>query len=158
MKITIKDCRLNADAKAVHLTIPEDPLDSPILPSEEGARRIPGIPPAEEEALQSVDDRAEKEAQQLSSGRTEAELKREAVEHEHDRTEKFRDFFDGLVTIGIRVAFWVAIAFGITWTWHLLTPPCLHWLSEEQLNHLQNIVTGGVLASLLSDHFKRRLG
>jgi hypothetical protein len=31
-------------------------------------------------------------------------------------------------------------------------------MSEQQLDHIQSMVTGGVIAVVVGEHFKRRLG
>lgn len=122
---------------------------------------IPGLPDDERIALSlegDLGDAALKEATQLSSGRSEDELRAEAAENEHNRNENFRDLFNDLVSIGMMCAFVAVLALAAVWVWHLLTPCQLHWLSRDQIDHIQGMITGGVLAALVGDHFKRRLG
>jgi hypothetical protein len=122
---------------------------------------IPGLPPTEKSQLMgdaaSVES-ALKEAKQLSSGRSAEELKNDAAEREHNRNEGFRDLFDRLVRTGMYLAFAAIILMGLAWVWHLIMPYKWQWLTEPQIDHIQTLVTGGVLAVVVGDHFKRRLG
>ena len=124
----------------------------------EQIKDIPGLPISEEALLNDSTNLSLKEAQQLSSGKSTDQLAKEAAANEHNRTEGFRDLFDLLIKIGMVLAFGAIIAFSFTWVWHLITPPTWHWLPAEEIAHIQNLVTGGVLAALVSDHFRKRLG
>jgi hypothetical protein len=129
---------------------------APLL--EESKKTIPRLPPAEERILAGTDDQATKETLQLSSGKTLEDLQHDAAKNEHERTESFRDLFDALIKIAVVLGFAAIVLFGATWVWHLLMPSSWHWLTEQDVDHIQNIVTGGVIATLVGDHFKRRLG
>ncbi|MBN9555722.1 MAG: hypothetical protein J0H61_13805 [Alphaproteobacteria bacterium] len=122
---------------------------------------IPGLPATEEAALSEgggLKDIALLEAQQLSSGRSSEELKKDAEQREHDRNQRFRDHFERLVTLGMNAAFIAIMAMGAVWVWHLITPESWQWMTEQQIEHIQGMVTGGVIAVVVGDHFKRRLG
>lgn len=122
---------------------------------------IPGLSVTEQTALVESGtgtDAALLEARQLSSGRSAKELEQEAAENEHGRTESFRDLFDKLVRIGMMLAFAGIIFTGGVWVWHLIAPTSWQWLTDSELDRIQNLVTGGVLAVVVGDHFKRRLG
>lgn len=122
---------------------------------------IPPLPEAEKTALSAdgaSQDAAVKEAEQLSSGRSSDELKRDAEQREHHRTQQFRDHFEKLVKFGMNAAFVAIMLMGAAWIWHLITPENWQWMSERQLDHIQSMVTGGVIAVVIGDHFKRRLG
>jgi hypothetical protein len=123
---------------------------------------VPALPESEVAALSAEvaasDTASLNEARQLSSGRSLDDLKKESLQREHDRTEDFRDIFDGLVKLGMSIAFLGIIALGVIWVWHLITPESWQWLSHEQIDHIQGMITGGVLAAVVGDHFKRRLG
>ena len=123
-------------------------------------RKRIGIPAQEQELLSSIaaDDQSLNELQQLSSGKSPEDLKREALEHEHDRTESFRDLFEWLMRIAICFAFVSVMVFGAVWVWHMLTPNTWHWLTDAQVQHIQTLFAGGVLAGLLTDHIRRRMG
>jgi hypothetical protein len=97
------------------------------------------------------------EAKQLASGRSREELARDAERAEHNRTERFRDHFE-------RIAIWsmyaIAAVFAIvafTWVYNLVMPVSLHYVTDDQVGKLQNIVTGGIIGVLLA-HMKRRIG
>lgn len=136
------------------MTQKEEPKKGPEL------KDIPKPSPAEEEALSGSEssDASLKEAKQLSSGRSAAELEKDAAEREHNRVQDFRDLFDALVQIGMLIAFGGIMIMGAVWVWHLVAPVCWQWMSEQQIDHIQSLVTGGVLAVVVGDHFKRRLG
>jgi hypothetical protein len=122
---------------------------------------IPGLPAIEKAALAANSDSAKaalKEAKQLSSGRTLQELEEDAKRAEHARDQGFRDLFEKLVKAGMLGAFGAVMLMGAAWIWHLITPENWQWLSEQQIDHIQGMVTGGVIAVVVGDHFKRRLG
>jgi len=122
---------------------------------------IPGLPESEKAAL-AADDLSSKaallEAKQLSSGRSSEQLKKDAEEREHDRVQRFRDHFEKLVKLGMDGAFLAILVMGAVWVWHLITPETWQWMSEQQIDRIQGMVTGGVIAVVVGDHFKRRLG
>jgi len=124
-------------------------------------REIPGLPPSEEAAAQSslapVNSDIQ-EANLVNRGATEAEWRADAEQREHHRNQKFRDNFERIAILSLWATFLVALAIGVTWFYHLLTPEKYHFLNPEQISKLQNIVTGGILASIASGHIKKRLG
>ncbi len=102
------------------------------------------------------DDLGSAEALSLSRGLPARDLRREADEADHDRNERFKGHFD---TIGIIALYVVAAALlvaGAVWFWHVVTP--WHFLNSDQLGHLQNLLTGGVLVSFATSYMKKRLG
>lgn len=128
---------------------------------EEPNRRIPVRPEIESEALEapiSDQDAAAQEALFLTRGLSSDELEKEAAAREHLRNQAFRDNFELMAIIGLWVAFLALIGLAGVWVWHITTPLCWHWLDNAQISTIQNIVTGGVVAAALGDHFKRRLG
>lgn len=113
------------------------------------------------------DDLATKEAALLSRGRKERDLKGEAEEKEHDRAQHFKDHFEFLSIIMLDVLFAGFILLAAAWVAHLILPdhkvdgwaPFIHgWLSKDQLDHISGVLTTGVIAGLVADHFKRRMG
>jgi hypothetical protein len=122
---------------------------------------IPGLPAAEKAALAGDSDSTKaafKEARQLSSGRSLEELEDDAKRREHARNQGFRDLFEIIVKAGMLGAFVAIMLMGAVWVWHLITPHCWQWMTEQQIDHIQGMVTGGVIAVVVGDHFKRRLG
>lgn len=128
-----------------------------------GAAEAEGIdaPPPE-------DDQAAKEAAQLASGAAIKDLEREARENEHRRTQEFRDHFE-LLSLGmLYVLFLGFIILAAAWVLHLVLPEksqtgdyvyYLHaWLTKDQLDDISGVLAGGVIAGLVVDHFKRRMG
>jgi hypothetical protein len=127
---------------------------------EEGFRQVPGLSPAEVAALESFAgdrDTGALEAQLLTQGLDEDEIRRRTAASEHSRNEKFRDHFETISIIGLYLISLIFCLVGLTWLYHLLTPEWWHWLSPEQLFKLQNIVTGGIIASIAASHVKKRL-
>jgi hypothetical protein len=97
------------------------------------------------------------EAKQLSRGLSVRDLKKESEEAEHDRNQRFKGHFEW-IALGAMWGISIAIALiGVTWLWHMLTPYPCHWLKDDQLERIQNIFAGVVLAGLLADHFRKRL-
>lgn len=93
----------------------------------------------------------------LARGLPEDQLRQEAETKAHTRQQRFLDTFEYLV-----IAAMMAIGAGLIgsvaiWFWHMLTPSCWQWLDDEALAQIQDIVTGGVLASVLAEHMRRRL-
>ncbi len=127
---------------------------------------IKRIPPeaAKEEAKSGAEadasdgDGGSAEAKQLSRGLSVRDLKKEAEESEHGRAERFKNHFEFISMIALYGIAGVAGLFGIIWFWHIATPNSWHWLQPDQVEKIQNIFAGVILAGALGDHFKRRLG
>jgi hypothetical protein len=128
-----------AAAQAVRKFIPQLPEDA-----------VADAPPA------NAEDTGQEEALSLGRGLSSRDLKKEADEAEHDRSERFRNHFEWLATkflYGGAVA--LALIAGV-WLWHTITP--WHFLTADQLSHIQSLLTGGVLVSVGTNYMKRRLG
>ncbi len=109
---------------------------------------------AEDLAANAGDDFASRESASLTQRKTREKLRQEA---EDGRTEIFRKHFEGIALVGMYIT---AVGFGLSaliWGWHILTPVALHWLDEGSIGTIQAILTGGVLASVASGHFKKRM-
>ena len=46
----------------------------------------------------------------------------------------------------------------LIWAWHILSPTRLHWLTTDQINEVQRVMTGSLLAIVVSDYAKRYFG
>ncbi|MCA8901833.1 MAG: hypothetical protein KDA53_11335 [Hyphomonas sp.] len=125
------------ESEDIFLTIPEDAADS--------------------EAASSTDDLSDKEVQQLTRNISVEDLKREAIKSEHNRSEDFKKHFGVITVAALYVMAFGVLIFAATWMWHIIVPPCLHWLDEAQLSKIQNIFTGGILAGLIADQFRKRM-
>jgi hypothetical protein len=109
----------------------------------------------------SRDDSGRLEAFQIASGLTIEDLKADAERQEHRRNQKFKDQFELIFTILIWLLFIGFVILGAIWFVHLISTPAfklVHWLSEEQIDKVEGILTSGIIAGLVADHFKRRLG
>ena len=98
------------------------------------------------------DKKAEKALEEV-----ELRIKADRLEKDHERDEVFRDAVNKAVIWAFR-----AIIAGITvtggiWLYHLLTPPSAQWLTVAQLERLRDLLTGGVVSSLLIRYFEKRL-
>jgi hypothetical protein len=102
----------------------------------------------------SSDPRAKKEALKLAAG---SDLEADGKKREHERHQKFRNH----ANTAILILFWLvvlSIAAGlITFTWHLVTPPCMHYLDAAALEKLQTILASALLSSALTGYAKQRL-
>lgn len=117
---------------------------------------------------ETQDDRASKEAAQLGSGAPIKDLERDASENEHRRTQQFRDHFECLSIIMLDVLFAGFILLAAVWVLHMILPESsmatgwvsyVHgWLTDGQLDRITGLLAGGVIAGLVADHFKRRMG
>ncbi len=127
---------------------------------DEELKSIPGLTDEEKSAASTVGDvdSSTAEAQQLTSGKSEKELQKEALQRDHERSENFKDHFEIITVAGLYVMAIGVFSFAAIWAWHTLTPECWHWLNPSQLDNIQNIVTGGVLAGIIADQFRRRIG
>jgi hypothetical protein len=124
----------------------------------EPKKQIPQAPPDAEPAPGAPDEGA-LEARQLSRGLPVRDLKKEAEEAEHRRNERFRDHFENVAICALWALFASMGVIGAIWICHLVTAQHtpLHWLNDEQMQKLQDILTGGLVAGLVADHFKRRM-
>ena len=125
----------------------------------EPKKQIPQPAPDAQPLVEGALDAGTAEFRQLSRGLDVPDLKSEAEAAEHRRTETFRDHFEKVAIAALWVLFLAMGVIGIVWIWHLITPETsrLHWLSEAQMEKLQDVLTGGLVAGLVADHFKRRM-
>ncbi|MEM1036276.1 MAG: hypothetical protein AAGI14_05905 [Pseudomonadota bacterium] len=120
-------------------------------------KKIPDV--ADDEAAASTDvTKSTLEAQQFSTGESAEELEKAARKAEHDRNEKFRAHFGNIVTGALYFMAIGVATFAAIWSWHLLAPREWRWLDLNEIQAIQNIVTGGVLAGLIADQFRKRIG
>jgi len=112
----------------------------------------------EEEATSSSspNDLAVQEARVMSGGMSFEELQADAKKSEHSRNEKFKDHLEKIVLWGLYVTAFGTGTFAIIWGLHVILPEKWHWLDHTQLESMQNLLTGGVLAGLVGDHFRKR--
>ncbi len=74
---------------------------------------------------------------------------------EHIRAEKIKDAFAISLQWGIYLVAVLLVTGVLVWAWHLLTPNeppyDWHWLSKDQLYEVQKVMTGSLLALVLSE-------
>lgn len=73
--------------------------------------------------------------------------------NEHKRGEKTKDCLHKAEMIIIWGVFIAIMALGFTYVWHLVTP--WDYLSEDQIEKINTILSSAILASVLSSRFKR---
>ncbi|MEL6380098.1 MAG: hypothetical protein AAGK25_02015 [Pseudomonadota bacterium] len=73
------------------------------------------------------------------------------------RNERLQRALNSVLILALIVFALLTLAFGICWAWHIVMPESSHWLTERQIATVQNFFTGGILASVLSDQFKKYL-
>lgn len=118
-----------------------------------------------ERAGNPADGRADKETQQIGSGASIPDLEGEARANEHRRNQKFRDHFELIFLLLLYALFACFIVLGAVWVLHMVLPEKAAtswrphgWLSKEQLDNISGLLAGGVIAGLVADHVKRRVG
>lgn len=97
------------------------------------------------------------EAKLLSRGLKARDLRKEAEEADHERGEVFKDHFERMALFTVWGVFVVFMLLGVTWTVHTLIPPW-RWLLPQEVGGVQNLLTGGIIAGLIADHVRRRMG
>ena len=107
-------------------------------------------------AYGAPDAQATQEIRHLSVGKSQEEIRQEAQVAEAGRSERFRDRFEGLATVSLYLA-WLAITVvALAWLYHLLIPDSYHWLSADQRQQIQAVLTG-VIAAVAVGHLRKRL-
>jgi hypothetical protein len=124
---------------------------------DEEVRQIGALPPEEEAAANLENGRDKAEGNLIASGRDVEALKAEALANEHRREQKFKDVFEWVAMAGLVLMSFALAAVGVTWLYHVLSPESWHWLDDDGLTKLQNIFTGGILASAAADHWRKRM-
>ena len=103
------------------------------------------------------EDAASAEAKQLGSGKSVRDIRREAEESDHDRTEHFRDQFEKAIIFMMWVVMLGFLGLALVWAINMCLHEDLRWLDEDQMHDLQGVLTGGLLIGLVGDHVKRRM-
>lgn len=117
--------------------------------------RLPDEEVAADSSPEGVQDLGQEEAISLGRGLSKRDLAKEADEAEHDRSERFRDHFERVAVCGLYLGAIAILGAAGVWFWHIVTP--WDFLSQSQLEHLQSLVTGGVLVSVGTSYMKKRL-
>ncbi len=94
------------------------------------------------------------EAIRLDSG---LDLEKDGRTQEHRRHQQFRNHANW-ATLAL---FWIivaCIAMGVVaYVYHLLTPECWHWLSQDALDKLQTLLGAAILSSALTQYVSKRM-
>jgi len=85
------------------------------------------------------------------------ELDKVKARKNFERTERFQDHLISAVIF----IFWAGVvalgATGLTWFYHLLTPPCWHFLDSNQLDKVEAVLFSGMVSASLSGIAKKYL-
>ncbi len=81
----------------------------------------------------------------------EKESKRKA----HQRGESIKDILHICAQFALTIVAGLLIIGVIIWAWHILTPLYLQWLTMDQINEIQKIMSGALLAIVVSDYAKK---
>lgn len=112
-------------------------------------RSIPTPAPPKENGS---DEMAAKEFEAFNSGRN---LEQERLEDDHDQKKVTRQVLAWVIRILI-VAAGLALIAGLSiWAYHLLAPPCWRWLSSDEINQIQHLVTSALLGMVASEYARR---
>lgn len=125
---------------------------------------LPVIPPEVVKAEIGDVGKAKKEDELFKGGEPVDVLEREANEKEAKRQQTFLAHFE---SVNICAMWAVAVAMavlGVTWLAHMVLPAkcegyihVCRWLEPDEITVIQDILTGGLIAGLVADHFRRRL-
>ncbi len=106
--------------------------------------------------IEDPKDRKEYEAlAELEEARIRA--KKHRIEKDHERDERFRDAANTSLIWAFRGIVAAISVMGLIWFYHLVSPLYWQWLSERQVVKLQNLLTGGIITSILVKYFESRL-
>lgn len=122
--------------------------------------RIPGLPLAEQAAANQPASIANaiKEEEALSKNATPEQLEQDAARQEHQRNQRFKWHFENIAIAALWAAAVAITVIGGIWLWHMAAPSRWRWLQNEDVSHLQSIMTAGLLVGVVGNHFRKRLG
>lgn len=126
----------------------------PSLPESEAAVAFGGATAADP----TTGDPAQREAADFAASKSRKQLEEEAYVAEHGRSERFRNHFENLAVFALWVSAISIALVALVWLAHMIMPTSRRWLSNEDLSHIQSIVTAGLLVGVIGNHFKKRLG
>ena len=115
-----------------------------------GKRGVPDVPL--DEPLDSVLN-SQTEAFEIRD----ENLKQDEKRRSHHRREgiKSHAHLAGLAILWLVVGVLMSMIF--VWGYHLVTSDCIHFLSPQQFDELENIVTSAAVAALASEYMRRLL-
>lgn len=61
-----------------------------------------------------------------------------------------------MAVVTVWALFGAFLVFGFAWAVQVATP--WGWLTKEQFDLIQGVLTGGIIAGLIADHVRRRMG
>lgn len=122
-------------------------------------KRVPGLSLGDlpGESIFPGRDSGFKESRLLGENLTASEIASAQANNNHKRSEWFRDHFERVAVCSLWVVSGAILIVGVSWFWHMVMPVSCHWLDQNHIEKLQNILTGGVLAAMAGGHMKRRL-
>lgn len=113
---------------------------------------------AEARKRRAADETDLKENEALKELETvKTKTKADRIKKDHDRSEQLKDAVNNTLIWVFRVVAWGVVGLGGVWAIHLVIPVWAHWLTSAQLTTIHNIFTGGIVSSILIEHFRRKL-
>lgn len=109
---------------------------------------VPNIPIEESGAPDKI---ALQESARFSNEKFEAEARKLS----HKRLEVLRKNLHQGAVVLIWIAMLALFSILVSWAWHLVTPEHLHYLGQNQINELKNILFSAALAAIVSDYAKK---
>jgi hypothetical protein len=124
-------------------------------------KKRPVVPQLTEEEQRAVisgdDENGDAEANQLGSGEPEEDLKKAAKKKEHERTQAFKDHVERIAIAGVYVAAFCFAIISLAVLSHMILPKSNSWLTDQQFSDLNSLITGGIVAGVITSYFKKRL-
>ncbi len=103
-------------------------------------------------------DVSESESNEPQRAKDEARRLFELVEGKHERDHQIRRNIHRGILIGFWVGFLLMIIFLIVWTWHLLLPERLHFVTPTNLDIIQAVIVSVIGSSFLTKHVRNLFG
>ncbi|MCG5526890.1 MULTISPECIES: hypothetical protein [Halorhodospira] len=116
-------------------------------------RRIPLPKGAGEQGESSFDPLSRREAEAFQN----EDYEDIVLQGETARGERFREVANWIAIIGATLIGSALILSALVWFWHLLAPPCLHYLEEGQVTQIQTVLFSGLLAGIAQSYLGPRL-
>ena len=102
-------------------------------------------------------DAARREQDVFDEGRTEAELKDQALRGDAKRDEQFKSFLAWIRLLAVGVGTLLVVILAVIYVLHLILPEGQQWLSDDQFDTLSGLFTG-VIGTIVIAQVRKGLG
>ncbi|MGU3399131.1 hypothetical protein ACLBWS_05220 [Brucellaceae bacterium D45D] len=123
-----------------------------------GFKKIPELSVQATPTEKNGKDTGVKEANLLGNDLDEDQIRRRSATNEHKRSENFKNHFERIALCGMWTVASIAAVLTVLLVYHLIMPTSCHWLTPNQTDKIWSFLSGGVIASVATGHFKKRLG